>query len=240
MSVDAASMLVRLFFSNESPLLWERIVGASLISAFLLTSCAKTADKSQAIATEPQSLKNESSNHISAEKLDIEKFTEGLTPLSSPEAVIASVERGRNDPFAPPEEGSSFALGRESVNAVKQAVLSELSGNISGLEDSLVSLDSLQDGLFKFTGFLNSGQTTYLYISNGRKSGDVVFDGKNFVYDEDLIPVGWTLKSFDNKTGELGLSNNKFTIYIVPGNIAEQVSSIIEQIAKKIPPSQPQ
>jgi hypothetical protein len=108
----------------------------------------------------------------------------GLTPLPTPNDVLAAVKIGRDDPFA--------ALPPPGVSGASQARLT-------------------LPPAFRFTGVIRSAGTSQAIVEYGETSGALSV-GDRGGRSTDLLPSGWTVAGINVDRGQLTLRQGRQTV----------------------------
>ncbi|WP_087068932.1 hypothetical protein [Cyanobium sp. NIES-981] len=115
----------------------------------------------------------------------------GLTPLPTPNEVLASVKIGRDDPFAAiPSPSSGGAAARRGATTQARLTLPPA---------------------FRFSGVIRSGGASQAIVEYGATSGALSV-GDRGGRTTDLLPSGWTVAAINVDRGQLTLRQGKQTV----------------------------
>ncbi|WP_156796761.1 hypothetical protein [Cyanobium sp. PCC 7001] len=160
----------------------DRLLLGSLLALFL-SACGGGGDAPpQANAPAPPSAP--ATPAVAAQTPAEKPENTGLTPLPTPNDVLAAVKIGRDDPFA--------ALPPPGISGTSQVRL------------------SLPDA-FRFTGVIRSAGTSQAIVEYGGTSGALSV-GDRGGRSTDLLPSGWTVAGINVDRGQLTLRQGKQTV----------------------------
>lgn len=148
----------------------------------LLTGCGGGATPPE--ATQPPPAPSPASSPADAQP---PQFT-GLTPLPTPNQVLASINTGRDDPFSPMAPRASATPGSRSAPVPLTLPPS-----------------------FRFTGLISSAGRTKAIVDFGTTSGALSV-GDRGGSSTDLLPPGWSVASINLDRGLLTLRQGQQTV----------------------------
>jgi hypothetical protein len=159
----------------------ERLLGA-LALAMAITGCGSGTPEPKASAPKPAAAPAPASpTPPKPDTTKPENF--GLTPLPTPNNVLAGVKMGRDDPFAP-------FIPVAAVGARPRLDL---------------------PAAFRFSGVIRSGGASQAIVEYGGNAGALSV-GERGGRNTDLLPSGWTVAAIDVDRGRLTLRQGKQTV----------------------------
>lgn len=125
----------------------------------------------------------------------------GLVNLPTPQAVIDSVNFGRNDPFSTPAVEVASGPGGSGAQRQAQAPLASINP-----ED-----EKSEFYQFSISGIVNSNRKSMAFVQLGPESGYVQVGDVGGI-TTDLVPKDWRVRKIDISSGTIVLAKGKNTV----------------------------